>query len=202
MQNIMVTPKGSLVYPHLTNPDTKFDKDGLYKTQLLIKDEDAAQELVDELTEMFEAYVMTQPANKRNKKAKMPFQKSEDGGWIFTFKCRAKGIRQDGTTWSQKPLIVDAKRQPFSGSSIWGGSEAKVSFTPFMYNVAAVGLGITLRLKAAQILNLVEGGDSAQSYGFSEEEGFDGGSTPTAQAEEVPSTTEESSQEETVAANY
>jgi hypothetical protein len=198
---INVTPRGSLVYPHLNSPDTKFDRDGVYKTQLRVIDADAANELVDIIQESLDQYATQHPTVK--KRAKMPFEKSDDGSYTFTFKCKARGIRADGTTWEQKPKIFDAKGNPFLvAKAIWGGTTAKVSFAIAPYNVAATGLGITLRLKGVQILELVEGGGSAETYGFSEEEGFDGSSSPSTQAEEVSTPAEEKPQEENAAANY
>ena len=37
---------------------------------------------------------------------------------------------------------------------------------------AAIGAGITLRLRAVQIICLVESGGTAESFGFDEEEGY------------------------------
>jgi hypothetical protein len=195
--NINVSPRGSLVYPHLNNPDTKFDRDGVYKTQLRITDTDEANELVDTIQEALDQFATQHPTVK--KRAKLPFEKSDDGSYTFTFKCKARGIRADGTTWEQKPKIFDAKGNLFLvAKTIWGGTTAKVSFAIAPYNVAATGLGVTLRLKGVQILELVEGGGSAQTYGFSEEEGFDASSI----SEEASSLTEENPQEENAAANY
>lgn len=195
---INVTPRGGLVYPFLTKPDTKFDRDGVYKTQLLIKDVDAANELVDTIQEALDVYASQNPTVK--KRAKLPFEKNDDGTYTFTFKCKARGIRADGTTWEQKPKIFDAKGNLFENAkSIWGGSEAKVSFAIAPYNVAATGLGVTLRLKGVQILNLVEGGGSAETYGFAKEDGFEASSqeeqTSDFLDDEIPT-------EENAAANY
>ena len=40
---IIVTPKGELAYPHLSKPDTKFDKDGVYRTVLKTEYNDEAK---------------------------------------------------------------------------------------------------------------------------------------------------------------
>ena len=36
-----------------------------------------------------------------------------------------------------------------------------------------IGAGVSLRLRAVQIINLVEGGRSASGYGFEEQEGYE-----------------------------
>jgi hypothetical protein len=36
-----------------------------------------------------------------------------------------------------------------------------------------VGAGVSMRLRAAQIINLIEGGSNSSGYGFKEEEGYE-----------------------------
>lgn len=168
---IIVTPKGELKYPHLTKPDTKFDKDGVYRTVLKTPYNDEAKDFARKLEELVDEYA--HQTGKKTKRAPLPFKINEEDGTLeVTLKCKAKGIRSDGTTWEQKPIIFDSKGTPFEPSGvIWGGTEAKVSFSPSLYSVAAIGTGISLRLKAVQIINLVQGGNSSDTYGFTEEEG-------------------------------
>ena len=168
---IIVTPKGELVYPHLSKPDTKFDKDGVYRTVLKTEYNDEAKEFARKLEELVDEYA--HQLGKKTKRAPLPFKINEEDGTLeVTLKCKAKGIRNDGTTWEQKPVIFDSKGTPFEPDGvIWGGTVAKISFTPSLYSVAAIGTGISLRLKAVQIIDLVKGGNSSDTYGFTEEEG-------------------------------
>jgi|TARA_R100001510_G_C7627598_1_gene187136 hypothetical protein len=168
---IIVTPKGELVYPHLSKPDTKFDKDGVYRTVLKTEYNDEAKAFARKLEELVDEYA--HQLGKKTKRAPLPFKINEEDGTLeVTLKCKAKGIRNDGTTWEQKPVIFDSKGTPFEPDGvIWGGTVAKISFTPSLYSVAAIGTGISLRLKAVQIIDLVKGGNSSDTYGFTEEEG-------------------------------
>ena len=168
---IIVTPKGELVYPHLSKPDTKFDKDGVYRTVLKKEYNDEAKAFARKLEELVDEYA--HQLGKKTKRAPLPFKINEEDGTLeVTLKCKAKGIRNDGTTWEQKPVIFDSKGTPFEPDGvIWGGTVAKISFTPSLYSVAAIGTGISLRLKAVQIIDLVKGGNSSDTYGFTEEEG-------------------------------
>jgi len=168
---IIVTPKGELVYPHLSKPDTKFDKDGVYRTVLKTEYNDEAKQFARKLEELVDEYA--HQLGKKTKRAPLPFKINEEDGTLeVTLKCKAKGIRNDGTTWEQKPVIFDSKGTPFEPDGvIWGGTVAKISFTPSLYSVAAIGTGISLRLKAVQIIDLVKGGNSSDTYGFTEEEG-------------------------------
>ena len=50
----------------------------------------------------------------------------------------------------------------------------KVSYELVPYHTSLVGAGVSLRLKAAQILKLVSGdGAAASSFGFAKEQGFE-----------------------------
>lgn len=171
----VVTPKGVLVYPHLNKPDTKFDKDGVWRATLRISKEDA-KELVEQLDKQISnnADNENQKRNKQVKLAPVPYKDDGEGNYEFAFKLKASGVRPTGERWNQKPVLYDAKGNLFNPKDIiWGGSEAKVAFQASPYYVPSIGAGISLRLKAVQILNLVTGGQDASKFGFQEEEGFE-----------------------------
>jgi len=170
----IVTPRGKLVYPHLNKADTKFDKDGVWRANLRIPKEEA-KELVDDIDSQIQTNA-TEETNKRNKKVKVanpPYSDDGEGNYVFNFKLKASGIRPNGERWSQKPILYDSKGNLFNANDIiWGGTEAKVAFQPSSYYVPSIGAGVSLRLKAVQILNLVSSNQDASSYGFKQEEGF------------------------------
>lgn len=173
MKNIISSPKGILQYPSLTKPDTKFVADGVYKTGLYVegKDADDFQNLLQDIVDKFIPTI----EKKNIKRADLPMKKPQDErtGLIFNFKCKAKGTRSDGSVWSQQPKIFDSHGNPFSPSKvIWGGTTAKLSFEPVTYYTDLIGAGVSLRLKAVQVIDLVEGASSAETYGFTKEEGF------------------------------
>lgn len=170
----IVTPRGKLVYPHLNKADTKFDKDGVWRANLRIPKEEA-KSLVDDIDNQIQENA-TEETNKRNKKVKVanpPYTDDGEGNYVFNFKLKASGIRPNGERWSQKPILYDSKGNLFNNKDIiWGGTEAKVAFQPSSYYVPSIGAGVSLRLKAVQILNLVSSNQDASSYGFKQEEGF------------------------------
>ena len=57
--------------------------------------------------------------------------------------------------------------------NVWGGSELKVSAELIPYFTSMVGAGVSMRLRAAQIIKLIEGGSNSSGYGFKEEEGYE-----------------------------
>jgi hypothetical protein len=97
----------------------------------------------------------------------------------FKFSMAASGKFKDkGTgkekTWTAKPRIFDGKGQPITKvPEIWGGSEGIVAFSARPYFIPGTGaVGLKLKLLAAQLCKLVQGGGrDASGYGFGQEEG-------------------------------
>ncbi len=181
---IYVTPEGTLVFGHLVKPGTEYNPDGDYLAIMRFSSEDA-EELIEKIEAAYEANyenIKKQKKGKRIKKAELPFREEVDqdtdeptGNLIFTFKQRAGGINKDGERWSRRIPIFDAKGKPIKTTDldIWSGSTLKIAFEISGYFVASIGAGVSLRLKAVQVLNLVEGGSAdAEFFGFTEEEGF------------------------------
>ena len=173
-----VSPKGIASYPYLTKPDTKFNPDGEYKVSLIVAGDDASK-AIDFLTEKHNASVAQakkENAGKRVKEGELPFIENDDGTVTFKFKMKAKVTPKKGDPFEQKPALFDAKGKPLTGEpKIGGGSTIKVSYEVVPYYTAIAGAGVSLRLKAVQIIELKEysGGGNAESYGFGEEEGFE-----------------------------
>jgi len=184
------SPKGRAIYPHLHAPDTKFDSDGVYTIKLHVE-KDEAQEMVTAVQQLM-ADSLAQakrdnPKKKGIKAATVPFVEEEDGSVVFSFKMKAKGKRRDGTVFTRRPRLFDAKGQPApQGLRVGGGSVCRVGYEPFMFYTALIGAGVSLRLEAVQVIELKEfGGPSAEAFGFGEEEGgFDAATATEAFANE------------------
>lgn len=173
------TPAGVAQYPWLNKPDTKFNPDGEYKVNLEV-DSESAQALVTFLDEQFaQAVAQAKKANpgKKIKEGSPGYEVNEETGKVtFKFKTKAKVTTKSGDTFDQKVALFDAKGKPLSPApNIGGGSKIKVAFEVMPYYTSMVGAGLSLRVKAAQIIELVEftGGGNAESYGFGEEEGYE-----------------------------
>ena len=186
-----VSPKGTASYPYLTKPDTKFNPDGEYKVSLIVAS-DAASKVIDFLTEQHNAAVAKakkESAGKRVKEGDLPFIENDDGTVTFKFKLKAKVTPKNGAPFEQKPVLFDAKGKPLVGElKVGGGSTIKVSYEVVPYYTAIAGAGISLRLKAVQIIELKEysGGSTADSYGFDEEEGFEADACSQADEHDTP----------------
>ena len=96
---------------------------------------------------------------------------------------RLKIIAKDGKVIPNRVALFDSAGKPMIDANVWSGSEMKVSAELIPYYTAMAGAGVSMRLRACQIVKLVEGGSSnAKGYGF--ESVKDGYEQPEAVAEE------------------
>ena len=59
-----------------------------------------------------------------------------------------------------------------TNSNIYGGSELKVNGSCAFFHTAMIGAGVSIRLRAVQVIQYVEGANGANKFGFDEVEGF------------------------------
>ena len=189
----MVSPRGIANWPKLNEPDTKWDPEGKYTCKLILDANDAdVQAFVAQLErirdDFFNAKVEELKAEKKMALArelgkadviKVDYDQEtgdETGKLIFGASMKAKGVRKDGTPWSQKPTIFNAKGVELkSPPMISGGSTLKLSVevSPFV-NATTKAVTLSVRLKAAQLIKLNSGGArSFSDHGFGTEEDGD-----------------------------
>lgn len=192
------SPKGTFKFPSLSKPDfgnEKFPKpDGEYKTSLIVPLAEA-QALIDKLTPEWDAAIalgkdefakLPLPARKKFGSVKeQPFYQEEydpvteepTGNVTFTFKTKYKIIdKKSGETRFNAIGLFDAKGKPLvAGTAVYAGTVGKIAFQVSGYFVAGQAMaGISLRLSAAQIIDLVgPGARTATQYGFAEEDGYE-----------------------------
>ena len=164
------TPTGVANYPYISKPDTQFDTEGVYKVTLAVP-EDEAKPVIDlinaELLAGIKALKESKPKTKF-KNAPLPYAKeldddgNETGNVLIKFKSKA----------AYKPSVFDAKNNPMVNHNIWGGSEIKVNGAIAFYSSPSIGQGVTLRLRAVQVIQYVEGSDGAGKFNFEEEDGY------------------------------
>ena len=161
------TEVGKAIYPHLNKPDTRFQKEGVYKVTLELSPVNAK----NLLKHIDDGIKLATKDSKSNKTAQLPYKTDENGNMQFNFKCKASGVSKTGQNWEQKPKVFDSKGTPISKDIlVWGGTTMKVAYEIIPYSNNMLGSGVSLRLKAVQVHELVSGGGaSADSYGFKEE---------------------------------
>ena len=219
----LTTPTARAVYPKLHTPDTKFTPEGVYECQVVMSAEDA-QPLIDKLAKFLEDAVAAEkksimadtatPMGKRTQKASslkvadIPIKTIYDddtgeptGEVSIKFKMKASYKDKSGNIKHQKPSLFDASKPPKPLSpevQVWGGSQVRVAGEATIYNTAALGMGISLRLSAVQVIKLVSGsgdGATADSYGFQcEEGGYESSDSDSAFSEGTETSTEDQQQ--------
>lgn len=194
----LTSPRGTFVFPKLTEPDTKFKAEGEYSVKLrLAAGDDATQAFLAKLEPLHAAAVVKGeaefaklPVASRKKLGKAtvnPFysevfdkETEEPTGEIeVKFTMKASGVVKDGPRkgkpWTQAPDIFDAKGHAMTKPpAIWGGTVGKVSFEVGDYFIPGTGVcGLTLGLRGVQVIDLVSAGGarSAKEHGFGEEDG-------------------------------
>ena len=171
------TPKGIAVFPWLDKPDTKFNPEGKYRVDLKLSAEDG-EALNAKLQPIFDKVVKAAEKNPKTKGKRLKINDyykrvvddngDETGEWLFSFKMTASGVRKDGTKWAMQPDLYDAAGQKLT-SPVWGGSIIKVGFEVTEYD-KPIGVGISLRLNAVQVIKLVTSGQrDASMHGFVDE---------------------------------
>lgn len=161
------TPTGIAQYPYLSEPDTKFSEEGDYKVNIILPKE-KADPIIKQIDEVVSGNIAEIKKSKSKvKEANLPYfneevEGKETGNVIIKFKSKG----------AYKPAIFDSKGKPMLQSNIWAGSELKVNAAIAPFYTAMVGAGVSLRLRAVQVIQYVEGGAGAGRFGFEEQAGF------------------------------
>jgi len=175
----ITTPMGIAIYPWLIKADTKFNPLGEYKVSLSLSEKDA-EPIKKDIDKCIEEARSLVPEGKKVKESDPPyFNETDDDGQdtgnvVFKFKMKAKIQTKDNRTLTMSPKIFDSQGTIMKPEEdIWGGSKMKINADIIPYYVPAIGCGVSLRLKAVQIIELVTGDSSnATNYGFVATEGF------------------------------
>ena len=178
----MLKIKGNAKWAKVFEPDTKFVPEGEYSIQVSLPEEQAA-EVCEQLDNMAQAKLAEAVKDNPKLKTVLSTRKSYEaevdddgnptGNIIIKSKLKARVKSRDGQTFEQKPMVVDAKRTPMEGNVLVGnGSLVNVAVEPIPYVMQSTKqVGVSLRLKAVQVINLVEYGNSSSSI-FDEEDGY------------------------------
>ena len=176
----MTTPRGTAVWPKLNEPDKTFEPKGVFSIEVRLSAEDSAP-MIEELTKILDDYYAEAVKKEKNKlkRSDLPWKAvvndagTETGEFSFRFKMTARIDTEDGKTIEQRPVLFDAKMRPMT-DRVGGGSIVRVGFEPHAWFVPALGVGMSLRLKAVQVIELRQFAPrTGKDFGFSEEEGFE-----------------------------
>lgn len=177
----LTTPKAVVLWSNLHAPNTKFNAEGVYDISVIIQDADF-KEIKSKLEDLQIKAAKEYQTTYRKKPSmanSAPFKRDVDKEtgeelpqWVLKAKMPAKATVNMNVT-ERKPTVVDSQLKPVpSGTIVGRGSIVKVNILFSPYFVPAIGLGISAKLKAVQIIELSSSGGADPLRGFSTEEGF------------------------------
>lgn len=176
-----VTGKGELTgFIALITPSTKFNKKGVYSANILLNAEEGKeleQKMKDLRTEQFKKYgkgtkVVELPCKPYEIVDEETGETSADPQGRYILKANASAYIE-GAKPKFRPAIFNAKKQPVKDVAIGAGTIARAAVTLSGYSVAGK-TGVSVKLKAVQIIELVEYSTGFSADAFDEEDGFDG----------------------------
>ena len=134
------SPKGTAMWAWFTVPDTQFDAEGKYKTELLMSEADAGP-LMKQCKEIF----IEEHGEKSVNKAKWPFKTDKEQGTV-SFRIKS----------TKKPTLFDGEGKVINEAvNVGNGSTIKVAGSAATYS-AGGNIGVTMYLDAVQIIDLIE----------------------------------------------
>jgi hypothetical protein len=179
-----VSPIGTAVFPYLIQPDTRHDANGVYHVDVSIP-ADLAEEFVSRLDKALDTYIETElNSTQKTTLARKPVYRpeftfpqypdgaseeeraaikdahipEETGNLLFRTKMAAQFTTKKGETVTQKPVVVSADTGERVTEVVYMGSTLRVKGQIIPYiNAAAQIVGLSLRLKSAQIIELKTG---------------------------------------------
>ena len=173
---IFQTPLGVLNYPWVNSPDTRYNPTGVYQTKISMSLE-AAQDLIAQMERIRDAEFakldpqksatytkkdvyeleFSQPAADATEAEKEAFVPEPTGNVVFKAKLNAVVQPKEGDSFTQTPILIDADEAPVT-LPIWSGTKAQLrgQIQPWS-NAAQKQVGVTLRLKALKVFELVTG---------------------------------------------
>lgn len=118
-----------------------------------------------------------EPAKRKKMKIEpnIGIKEDKDENEYFKFSMNHIIKCKDGSTFEKNVPIFDAKKNSIAKdlTSIGNGTKGRIAFEVNPFMMTATNYGCSLRLSGVQITDLVEfGGQSADAFGFDEEEGF------------------------------
>ena len=172
-----VTPVGTAKFPYLVKPDTKFDERGFYKVDLILtaKEAGAIESAAKKLATKFKQEDVANNPSRKKWGLHLPLLEDidsdgeETGHMVARFKQAALIRTRDGREIQKSILLFDSDGNRLSNINPYSGTKMSVAYTMSAYaNATGKTYGVTFRLIAAQIIELVEGGSgmSAESLGF------------------------------------
>ena len=193
---------GTTKFCALNEPNKRFKTEyGEYQCEVIVTPE-LAEQVKKQLRPVYEQELQAKQdeLGKELKKADIPIVE-KDGQIIINTKLKGGHKTKEGKEYLFSVAMYDAALKPLPKDvQVWGGSKVNVSFRPHFWYTDLMGFGVRFEIAAVQVIELANGGvseQSAESFGFTAEEGYvaNGGET-------LDSAFDAEETEETLTANF
>jgi len=171
---LIVTPEGEALYPHLHEPDYKYNTGGVYQVRLLLTEAEwnAMKSDYDELYNAEYAKAAEKAKDELKKDPSTPFRQSDAGFYIMAKQVAQRQTRDKGVI-NFNVACCNSTGKKIKMPQVGTGSRIKLALEPHVWVVSGK-FGVSLRLRSVQIIELIEYGSKDSIFG-SVEGGFDGG---------------------------
>ncbi len=172
-----VTPIGRCEWAKIIKPDKKWNSEGTYSIDLILPEAEAVP-LLEEARQAIAVEVERTKAEHPDKEINYshtsPFKKFNDEGepsYRIKFKQDAEVTPKGKEPYHVDISVFDADGKEWDENVMIGNdSKVCISYRIYCWDVAVQGgIGITLKLRAVQVVNLVEYERDARSFGFKNE---------------------------------
>jgi hypothetical protein len=193
---------GTTKFCALNEPNKRFKTEyGEYQCEVIVTPE-LAEQVKKQLRPVYEQELKAKQdeLGKEVKKADVPIVE-KDGQIIINTKLKGGHKTKEGREFIFNVAMYDAAGKPLPKDvQVWGGSKVNVAFRPHFWYTDLMGFGVRFEIAAVQVIELANGGvseQSAESFGFTAEEGYvaNGGET-------LDSAFDAEETEETLTANF
>lgn len=174
---LVTTPTGSLEYPYIFNTD-KYQNEEKYKCSIRIpKSDPETAKLIETIDKALSNHVKLQELQGNtdwNEEHYVPYEEQGDQYVLYGYMHRF-GNKGKPDQFEQRPAVFDAQGNPITKKiNVFNGSKGKVQYEVYAWDKSQKNCGVTLRLKAVQLISLVDAPVvNAEKYGFSKQDGFD-----------------------------
>lgn len=172
MSKVYTSPKGTAVWPRIDTPDTKFDEDGVFSCKLHVSEGDfkAFEAQINKQVEAeYKAECASQGKDKLRRASSCPLRITDDGEYEIFAKQKAKVHTKSKGTLEFSIAAYDSQGKKIETPKIGSGSTLKMAVEVNTWFVPSQGFGYTLRLRAVQVIDLVEYGGGDGGFGFGAE---------------------------------
>lgn len=173
-----VTVQGKALYPYLKTPETFEGNEIGYTIKTIFSVEDTKKLQKFLLGELEKAKKLPEFDGKKwGNEPSLGMGETKDGDTFFRFKKKASFVsKRTGEKIITSVPIFDASGTPLPKNiDVGNGSTVKVAFSIYPFNKNKTMQGLSLRLDAVQVIDLVApgGNTNADSFGFGKEQGYE-----------------------------